>query len=148
MNEDAQEIAILNGKETLDTETLNEAYKKRMAMLHSYIEPTIKRRSQTASKKEGKAEPKPEHSNIADDFSIAELAATSKANNSDIIELLKAHIIGDWRNNPMSIITSGRHTVLEWLFNGEKPPENRLYAMFACANLYSLAMAKRKLSTV
>ena len=26
-------------------------------------------------------------------------------------------------------------------------PENQLYAMFACANLYALAMAGRKLST-
>ena len=30
---------------------------------------------------------------------------------------------------------------------GLKKNENRLYAMFACANLYSLAIAGRKLST-
>lgn len=88
---DAQEIAILNGKEILNIDTLN-AYKKRLAMLHSYIEPTIKHRNQTATKKKAKSEPRAEHYDIADDFSIAELASTAKASNSDIVELLKAHI--------------------------------------------------------
>lgn len=36
---DAQEIAILNGTERLDIETLTEAYQKRMGMLHGYISP-------------------------------------------------------------------------------------------------------------
>lgn len=89
---DAQEIAILNGKEILSIETLNEAYKKRLSMLHSYIEPTIKHRKQTATKKKTKSEPPQVQSDITDDFSIAELAATAKANNSDIVTLLKAHI--------------------------------------------------------
>ena len=89
---DAQEIAILNGKEILSIETLNEAYKKRLSMLHSYIEPTIKHRKQTATKKKAKPEPPQVQSDITDDFSIAALAATAKADNSDIITLLKAHI--------------------------------------------------------
>lgn len=89
---DAQEIAILNGKEILNIDTLNEAYKKRLSMLHSYIEPTIKHRKQTATKKKAKPEPKSEYCDIADDFSIAELVATAKSNNSDIVKLLKAHI--------------------------------------------------------
>ena len=33
------------------------------------------------------------------------------------------------------------------VYKGLKKNENRLYAMFACANLYSLAVASRKLST-
>lgn len=89
---DAQEIAILNGKEVLNIETLNEAYKKRLSMLHSYIEPKIKHRKQTATKKKTNPEPPQMQSNITDDFSIAEVAATAKANNSDIVNLLKAHI--------------------------------------------------------
>lgn len=89
---DAQEIAILNGKEILNIDTLNEAYKKRLAMLHSYIEPTIKHRNQTATKKKAKPEPQEIHSDITDDFSIAEIAATAKANNSDVVTLLKTHI--------------------------------------------------------
>lgn len=89
---DAQEIAILNGKEILNIETLNEAYKKRLSMLHSYIEPSIQHRKQTATKKKVKPEPPQVQSDITDDFSIAALAATAKADNSDIITLLKAHI--------------------------------------------------------
>ncbi len=89
---DAQEIAILNGKEVLNIETLNESYKKRLSMLHSYIEPTIHHRKQTATKKKAKPEPPQMQSDITDDFSIAELAATAKTNNSDIVELLKEHI--------------------------------------------------------
>lgn len=89
---DAQEIAILNGNEILSIETLNEAYKKRLSMLHTYIEPTIKHRKQTATKKKAKSKPPQIQSDITDDFSIAELAATAKANNSDIVTLLKAHI--------------------------------------------------------
>ena len=89
---DAQEIAILNGKEILSIETLNEAYKKRLAMLHSYIAPSIQHRKQTATKKKAKPEPPQMQSDITDDFSIAEIAATAKANNSDVVTLLKAHI--------------------------------------------------------
>ena len=38
---DAQEIAILSGKEALDLETLNEAYHNRLSLLHGFIEPSI-----------------------------------------------------------------------------------------------------------
>lgn len=89
---DAQEIAILNGKEILSIETLNEAYKKRLAMLHSYIEPIITHKKQTATKKKAKPETPQIPSDITDDYSIAEIAATAKANNSDVVTLLKAHI--------------------------------------------------------
>lgn len=89
---DAQEIAILNGKEILNIKTLNEAYKKRLSMLHSYIEPTIKHGKQTSAKKKAKSEPPQVQSDITDDFSIAALAATAKSNNNDVVTLLKAHI--------------------------------------------------------
>ena len=39
---DAQEIAILEGSEVLNLETLNAAYRSRMKMLHSYIAPSKK----------------------------------------------------------------------------------------------------------
>lgn len=91
---DAQEIAILNGKEVLSIETLNEAYIKRMSMLHSYIQPAIKQRKQTTTKRK---KPHPESginsANTIDEFSIAELAAAAKTNDSDIVELLKANIV-------------------------------------------------------
>ena len=90
---DAQEIAILSGKEILSLESLNEAYKKRLSMLHGYIEPNIKQISKAATKRETNIEPEEENSNVIKDFSIAELTTTAKENNSDIVELLKSHII-------------------------------------------------------
>lgn len=38
---DAQEIGILSGKEVLNLDTLNQAYKQRLSLLHGYIQPTI-----------------------------------------------------------------------------------------------------------
>lgn len=40
---DAQEIAIISGYEKLDFTSLNKAYEKRMSMLHTYLEPKIKK---------------------------------------------------------------------------------------------------------
>ena len=51
---DAQEIAILNSKKTISIETLNEAYQKRLSMLHDYIEPNVVRQKQTSAKKKRK----------------------------------------------------------------------------------------------
>ena len=45
---DAQEIAIVNGIELLDLDTLNAAYNQRLGMLHSYIRPSIVHNSQTS----------------------------------------------------------------------------------------------------
>lgn len=49
---DSQEIAILNGIEKMNFQTLNEAYEKRLSMVHGYIEPTITQKSQTSSRKQ------------------------------------------------------------------------------------------------
>ena len=37
---DAQEIAILNGSEVLNLDSLNEAYQKRLSLLHGYLQPS------------------------------------------------------------------------------------------------------------
>lgn len=47
---DAEEIAILDGIEKLDVSTLKIAYEKRLAMLHGYIAPKIKKASQVKTK--------------------------------------------------------------------------------------------------
>lgn len=49
---DAQEIAILEGRETLGLETLTKAYNNRLQMLHGFINPGLTKKSQTSSKKE------------------------------------------------------------------------------------------------
>ena len=47
---DAQEIAILNGTETLNIQTLTEAYTKRMESMHVFVEQKKKKLSKTSSK--------------------------------------------------------------------------------------------------
>lgn len=47
---DAQEIAILTGREVLDLEALRHAYQQRMGLMHDYIRPAQGRQT---SQKEG-----------------------------------------------------------------------------------------------
>lgn len=89
---DAQEIAILNGKEIISIETLNEAYKKRLSMLHDYIEPSIIRKKQTVTKKKSKTEQTSVKTDIDDNFGIAQAVARAKANNEDTVYMLKKYI--------------------------------------------------------
>ncbi len=49
---DAQEIAILNGKEVLNLESLNEAYQQRLSMLHGFIHPKQKNRLPSQKEKQ------------------------------------------------------------------------------------------------
>lgn len=90
---DAQEIAILNGTEILDMESLNEAYKKRLSMLHGYIEPSITRKRQITPKidtAESYAEdPVPP---APDTPSIADIAAMAKEKSLEIVGLLQEHM--------------------------------------------------------
>lgn len=91
---DAQEIAILNGTEELNMAMLNEAYEKRLSMLHGYIEPTIKRRPQcsTPKKKSSAASVIPVQAKADEGKSIAELVSIAKNDGVDIVGLLKQHL--------------------------------------------------------
>lgn len=89
---DAQEIAILTGKEVLNLETLNEAYQQRLSLLHGYIQPSVIQNKPTTKKKktatsvrksQTQSQPKQEG------YSITEIAERAKAENLDVVELLK-----------------------------------------------------------
>lgn len=89
---DAQEIAILTGKEVLSLDTLNEAYQQRLTLLHGYIQPSVIQNKPTTRKKKTAAsvkknqiqsQPKQER------YSITEIAEKAKAENLDVVELLK-----------------------------------------------------------
>jgi len=85
---DAQEIAILDGREELSIETLNEAYQKRLSLLHVYIEPVKKRVSSSVKQKkiiELPIKERPEQIN----FTIAQLVARAKEERIDVVELLR-----------------------------------------------------------
>lgn len=92
---DAQEIAILNGKETLNLELLNETYEQRLSLLHGYIQPSISQDKQISKikKKSPIAISKSiNHETIDDCIRIANLVAKAKNENIDIVQLLKTHI--------------------------------------------------------
>lgn len=90
---DAQEIAILTGKEELGIATLNEAYERRMKMLHSYIIPNIRINKKYAKAVEKTAENI--NNNEAADFDsidIPALVETAKKKEEDIVTFIGNYI--------------------------------------------------------
>lgn len=88
---DAQEMAILSGKEILDMEMLNQAYNQRLSFLHSYIQPSISQKKQTS---------RPKNKNPVNGIcsvqetekecvSISDLAVRAKAENLDMVAILR-----------------------------------------------------------
>ncbi len=86
---DAQEIAILEGQETLSIETLELAYRQRLAMLQSYILPKSKKRTPTVPKNEGVTIPDEKNSEV-DVLSVADALQKAKDAGTDPIEALRA----------------------------------------------------------
>lgn len=89
---DAQEIAILTGKEVLNLDTLNEAYQQRLSLLHGYIQssviqnkPTTKKKKTAASVRKSQTQSQPKQ----EGYSITDIAERAKAENLDVVELLK-----------------------------------------------------------
>lgn len=88
---DAQEIAILDGRECLNLEGLNETYQKRLSLLHGFI--NVKQKSQTSKTKKKQSTLKLSESEEAqDNFTIFDLAATAKSDGVDIVGLLKDYM--------------------------------------------------------
>ena len=88
---DAQEIAILNGREVLNLESLNEAYQQRLSMLHGFIQP--RQKCQTSKPKRRTTAPKVDAAVETDgEFTIAGLVSQAKSEDVDIVELLKNHL--------------------------------------------------------
>lgn len=86
---DAQEIAILTGHETLDIAMLNQAYGKRMQLLHDFIRPAVTMKNTTAKRKKKSIEKAVISSE--EDYSIADLVQKSKTENLDIVEVFRKH---------------------------------------------------------
>lgn len=94
---DAQEIAILNQKESLDMSVLQEAYEQRMGMLHDYIQPTVQcsrgrktKKKSCVNKQEEKAVSKTTEE-IQENL-IQTLVKQAKKEKTDIVELLKEYV--------------------------------------------------------
>ena len=92
---DAQETAILEGRDILDMEALERAYKTRMTMLHEYLGPCGDKKKACPVKRKkpvipGKAAGKgPAGTKGA---ILAELVKRTKAEGLDIVEVLKEHL--------------------------------------------------------
>ena len=92
---DAQEIAILQGGETLNMRTLNMAYQQRIELLHEYIHPAIIHTQQTSKPKKKVTAADldlRDAQELDENISIEELAAEAKSTNKDILAILKEHI--------------------------------------------------------
>ena len=91
---DAQEIAIMTGKEVLNIETLDIAYQERMKMLHGYIQPSILTKKQTTTKKKTEKKEKAEESNQIqrESVNLYELIMDARKNEGNIVELLKTYV--------------------------------------------------------
>lgn len=95
---DAQEIAILNGKEILNLESLNEAYQKRLSLLHGFIHLEQKKQTSKTKRKisaidvKTSTEEKCSGKLGSAEFTIADLVVTAKDESKDIVQLLKIHM--------------------------------------------------------
>jgi hypothetical protein len=89
---DAQELAILNGTETLNLDILNEAYTKRLTMLHRYISLP----SKPIPRKKKSEPPVPtvevEEKAVLNE-KISDIVSMAKEQNSDIVSLLQKKFI-------------------------------------------------------
>lgn len=92
---DAQEIAILNGREVLDTKSLDEAYNNRLSMLHDYIRPAMRKKSigNNKIKKQNVITTLPikNSADIQKDL-IQNFAKECKKDGTDIVEILSQYI--------------------------------------------------------
>lgn len=87
---DAQEIAILDGSETLNLTTLRAAYQNRIAMLHPYI--TVQSKPQTTSTKKPHLQMPAKVDCVADEISISTLVLRAKNECRNIISFLQSYI--------------------------------------------------------
>lgn len=90
---DAQEIAILTGKEILNIETLNLAYKQRLSLLHSYIH-TPKKNIKSVKPSKSKSAAKCSLVQVdSSGISIPEIVKQAKLENSDVVALMRTYFV-------------------------------------------------------
>lgn len=89
---DAQEIAICDGREVLDMETLNDAYKKRLTLLHSFMSP--KKKPQTARVKSECLDLQERTDvEVDEELSVTTLILRAKNECRDVVEFLSKYMV-------------------------------------------------------
>lgn len=88
---DAQEIAIMSGKEVLNLETLNYAYEQRLRLMHKHINNSIKQKTISANRGRNISfDNKIKNQNIkTKKIKISELVTKAQNEDIDIVNLLK-----------------------------------------------------------
>ena len=86
---DAQEVAILDGSETLSLSTLRNAYQNRIAMLHPYIAVSTKPQTSRVKKPQVMSE---SLESVIDDVSISTLVIRAKNECRNIVDFLQDYI--------------------------------------------------------
>lgn len=94
---DAQEVAILNGTETINLETLREAYESRFGMMDRFIQPSIIKNGDTTRIKIKKNKkivqlPKTAINMNNENFSYYDIAMNIKKNGLDAVQTLSRYI--------------------------------------------------------
>ena len=90
---DAQEIAIVNGTENLNLQSLKEAYEKRLTMIHGYIDQTAIRKSRASLQKPKKEKYTSTNEAIYNNEKIiTDTVKEAKSKNLDVVGLLKEKI--------------------------------------------------------
>lgn len=90
---DAQQISMLNGREVLDIEALDEAYKKRLTMLHGYIKPKLKAKGTSKRTKPKALEQSVELlEEIQSEFNVSTIIMKAQNEGRDIVEFAKQYI--------------------------------------------------------
>ncbi len=88
---DAQEIAILSGKDTLDIASLNEAFAVRLEMLREYLTPDKKR--PTATKRKEKVSVPQENTEDVNGTDVSQVLLQAKRGEQDAVTALKTALI-------------------------------------------------------
>ena len=91
---DAQEIAIITGSESLNLASLNEAFQKRTAMLHGYLE-RYKIKLPVTTKAKSTTEqliPTTKQVLLNNNFSFVEVVEQARRYGFDVVEVLKQYI--------------------------------------------------------
>ncbi|WP_026659823.1 TniB family NTP-binding protein [Butyrivibrio sp. AC2005] len=91
---DAQEIAICDGYELLDMKAMDKAYKKRLMLLHGFIEPSIKQ-IHAVKKRKSKVPREMVNENLfgSEYLTITEIAEMSKNQGLDVVDILNDYIV-------------------------------------------------------
>lgn len=89
---DAQEIAIINGAEILNLETLNEAYQQRLTHLHGFIQSSISKKNYVKPKEKSIVKKLTDVHGLENEYTIYEIVLQAKKEDLDIVCLLKKYM--------------------------------------------------------